>query len=81
MTASYPVKHNAHVIITGAAVQRKNRVTLVSKGQACEMQVVSKYSGFEHNDRDDFKKRVDDFLAKTKSAKPSEPAKAADAPK
>jgi hypothetical protein len=37
------------------------------------MQVVSNYSGFEHNDRDDFKKRVDESLAKLKSATPSEP--------
>jgi hypothetical protein len=45
------------------------------------MQVVSNYSGFEHNDREDFKKRVDDSLAKLKAAQPSEPAKPADAPK
>ena len=81
MTATYHVKHSAHVTITGAALQRKNRVTLVSKGPVCEMQVVSNYSGFEHNDRDDFKKRVDDSLAKLKAAKSSEPAKPADAPK
>jgi hypothetical protein len=81
MTASYQVKHSVHVTITGAVLQRKNRVTLVSKGPACEMQVVSNYSGFEHNDRDDFKTRVDDSLAKLKAAKPSEPAKPADAPK
>jgi hypothetical protein len=81
MTASYHVKHAVHVTITGAVLQRKNKVTLVSKGPACEMQVVSNYSGFEHNDREDFKKRVDDSLAKLKAAKPSEPAKPADAPK
>jgi len=81
MTASYQVKHSVHVTITGAVLQRKNRVTLVSKGPTCEMQVVSNYSGFEHNDRDDFKARVDDSLAKLKAAKPSEPAKPADAPK
>jgi hypothetical protein len=44
-------------------------------------EVVSNYSGFEHKDREDFKKRVDDPLAKLKAAKPSEPAKPADAPK
>jgi hypothetical protein len=81
MTAAYQVKHAAHVTITGAVLQRKNHVTLIPKGPACEMQVVSNYSGFEHNDRDDFKKRVDDSLAKLKAAKPSEPAKPADAPK
>ena len=78
MTASYHVKHAAHVTITGAVLQRKNRITLVSKGEACEMQVVSNYSGFEHNDRDDFKKRVDESLAKLKSAPPSQPAKQQD---
>ena len=78
MTASYKVKHSVHVTITGAALQRTNRVTLVPSGTGCEMQVVSNYSGFEHNDRDDFKNRVDESLAKTKAAKPSEPAKVAD---
>ena len=81
MTASYHVKHTVHVTITGAVLQRKNKVTLVSKGPVCETQVVSNYSGFEHNDREDFKKRVDDSLAKLKAAQPSEPAKPADAPK
>jgi len=70
MTASYKVKHAAHVTITGAVLQRTNKVTLVSQGTGCEMQVVSNYSGFEHNDRDDFKKRVDESLAKLKDAKP-----------
>jgi hypothetical protein len=42
---------------------------------------VSNYSGFEHNDRDDFKKRMDESLAKLKASKPSEPAKPADATK
>jgi len=78
MTASYQVKHAAHVTITGAVLQRKNHVTLVEKGATCEMQVVSNYSGFEHNDRDDFKKRVDESLAKLKSAPPSQPAKQQD---
>jgi hypothetical protein len=81
MTASYHVKHSVHVTMTGAALLRKNRVTLVPKGPACEMQLVSNYSGFEHNDRNDFKKRVDDSLAKLKAAKPAELARPADAPK
>jgi len=80
MTASYNVKHAAHVTITGALLQRTNKVTLVPKGTGCEMQVVSNYSGFEHNDRGDFKKRVDDYLAKPKTENPSEPAKPADSP-
>ena len=81
MTVSYHVKHSARVTVTGAVLQRKNHVTLVSEGPGCEMQVVSNYSGFEHNDRDDFKKRVDDSMAKLKAVKPSEPAKPVDAPK
>jgi hypothetical protein len=79
MTASYDVKHSAHVNISGAALQRTNHVTLVSKGTGCEMQVVSNYSGWEHNDKGDFKTRVDESLAKVKESKPSESAKPADA--
>ncbi|MGO9519224.1 MAG: hypothetical protein ACLPND_19495 [Candidatus Korobacteraceae bacterium] len=81
MTASYNVKHAAHVTITGAALQRTNHVTLVSKGTACEMQVVSNYSGFEHDDKGDFKKRVDESLAKLKAPTPSQPAKTPEANK
>jgi len=75
MTASYNVKHSAHVNVSGALLQRTNRVTLVSKGTECEMQVVSNYSGWEHNDRGDFKKRVDESLAKLQAATPAQPAK------
>ena len=75
MTASYDVKHAAHVTITGAALQRTNHVTLVPKGTGCEMQVVSNYSGFEHNDKGDFKTRVDEALTKLKAAQASQPAK------
>ena len=78
MTASYKVKHDVHVTVTGALLQRTNRVTLVSKGTGCEMQVVSNYSGFEHNDRGDFKDRVDAALAKPKSEPVSEAAKSSD---
>lgn len=77
MTAKYDVKHSAHVNISGAMLQRQNKVTLVPKGTACEMQVVSNYSGWEHNDQGDFKKRVEDAMAKPKTAPPSEPAAAA----
>jgi hypothetical protein len=66
MNASYNVKHAAHVNVTGAILQRTNHVTLVSKGTGCEMQVVSNFSGWEHNDQGDFKKRVDESLAKPK---------------
>jgi hypothetical protein len=78
MTASYDVKHSAHVNISGALLQRKNHVTLVSKGTGCEMQVVSNYSGWEHNDQGDFKTRVDESLAKLKGATPTASAKQAD---
>jgi hypothetical protein len=75
MTASYHVKHSVHASISGAALQRTNHINLIPKGAVCEMHVVSNFSGFEHNDRDDFKKRVDESLAKLKSATPSQPAK------
>jgi hypothetical protein len=69
------VKHSVHVTVTGTLLQRANHVTLISNGSACEMRVVSNYSGFEHNDREDFKKRVDESLAKLKAAAASQPAK------
>jgi len=74
--ADYEAKHEAHVTVTGAFTQRTNHVTLVAKGTGCEMEVVSNFSGWEHDDRGDFKKRVDDALVKPKDAKPAEPAKA-----
>ena len=43
------------------------------------MQVVSNYSGWEHNDQGDFKQRVEDAMAKIKAASTSQPAKPADA--
>lgn len=80
MHAEYKVKHAVHVNISGALLQRTNKVTLVPKGSGCEMQVVSNYSGWEHNDRDDFKTRVDQSLVKLKAVKPSEPETPAAAP-
>ncbi len=77
MTASYNVKHQIHITITETVLQRTNKVTLLSKGTGCEMQVVSNYSGVEHNDREDFKKRVDEALVKPIDPKPAEPAKPA----
>jgi hypothetical protein len=79
MTASYSVKHSAHVTITGALRQRPNTVSLSSKGTGCEMQVESNYSGFEHNDAGDFTKRVNESMAKRKGSTPSAPDKPADA--
>src|SRR5271167_4574957 len=81
MTAYYNVKHSAHVNVSGAILQRTNHVTLVPNGTGCEMQVVSNYSGWEHNDQGDFKTRVDQSLAKLKTSTPSGPAKPVDAGK
>lgn len=75
MSATYKVKHAAHVTVSGAVLQRANHVSLVSKGADCEMQVKSNYSGFEHNDSSDFRKRVEESFAKRKAAQPAEPAK------
>ncbi len=75
MTAAYKVKHNVHVTVTGALTQRTNHVALVSKGAECEMQVKSNYSGFEHDDSGDFRKRVEESFGKLKGVKPAEPAK------
>src|ERR1022692_1140125 len=77
MTAAYKVKHNVHVTVTGAVLQRANHVALVSKGTECEMQVKSNYSGFEHDDSGDFRKRVEESFAKLKGPKPAEPAQPA----
>jgi hypothetical protein len=71
MNADYNVKHSAHVNISGTLLQRKNHVKLAPQGTGCEMQVISNYSGWEHNDQGDFKQRVDDAL-KAKSTTPSQ---------
>ena len=81
MTADYNVKHSIHWSVIGAVNQGKNRVSLLPTGTTCEMSVVSMYSGLSHNDQGDFKKRVDEALAKLKAATPSQPAKPADAAK
>ncbi len=78
MTAAYQVKHSVHANVSGAVLQRTNHVKLVTKGTGCEMQVGSNYSGWEHNDRGDFKTRVDESLAKLQAGKPPEPAKPAE---
>lgn len=75
MKADYHVKHSVHASVSGTLLQRTNHVTLVPQGGACEMQIVSNFSGFEHNDREDFRKRVEEALAKPKSAPSSPPAK------
>jgi hypothetical protein len=73
MHADYQPKHSAHVNVSGVLLQRENHVTLISKGTGCEMQVVSNYSGWEHNDRDDFKTRVDQAMAMQKNATAAKP--------
>lgn len=81
MTADYNVKHSIHWSVIGAINQGKNHVSLSPIGTTCEMGVVSMYSGLSHNDQGDFKKRVDEALAKLKNAPPSQPAKPEDAAK
>jgi hypothetical protein len=81
LKADYQPKHSVHFDITGTVMQRMNHVTLVSKGTGCEMEVVSNWSGWGHEDQGDFKKRVDESLVKAKAASPAEPAKPAAAAK
>ena len=78
MTAEYNVKHSIHWSVIGAVNQGKNHVSLLPIGTTCEMSVVSMYSGLSHNDQGDFKKRVDEALAKLKIAPSSQPAKPED---
>jgi hypothetical protein len=64
--------------------KRINSVVLNAKGDAaCELQVQTAFSGLGNNDYGDFKKRVEDSLAKQKAAPPAAtpPAKPADADK
>ena len=48
---------------------------LNGKGDTCEMQVQTAYSGLAHNDEGDFKKRMDESLAKLQAEKPAETKK------
>jgi hypothetical protein len=69
LTASYNIGGN----LTG---KRVNTVLLNTAGTGCEMQIQTAYSGLGNNDAGDFKKRVDESLAKQKSTPPApEPAK------
>ncbi len=61
LTASYNIGGS----LTG---KRINTVLLNSQGDNCEMQIQTAYSGFVNNDAGDFKKRVDESLAKLKTA-------------
>jgi hypothetical protein len=55
--------------------KRINSVVLNAKGETCELQVQTAYSGLIHDDAGDFKKRVDESLAKQQAASPAAPAK------
>ncbi len=73
MSADYAPKHQVHFDVSGVLLQRENHVRLAPKGPGCEMQVVSNYSGWGHDDQSDFKKRVDAALAKTKGTTTAAP--------
>ena len=75
MTASYNIGGN----LTG---KRTNTVLLNPAGNGCEMQIQTAYSGLINNDASDFKKRVDESLAKIASspAPDAKPATSGDQP-
>ena len=68
MNADYQPKHEVHFEVSALIFQRENHARLSAKGTGCEMDVVSSFSGLEHDDQGDFKKRVDEALAKSKAA-------------
>jgi len=75
MTASF-------VIGGSLGGKRINSVVLNGKGDTCEMQVQTAFSGLAHNDEGDFKKRVDASLAQQQQApQPAPPDKKADSEK
>ncbi len=69
MTASY----NIGGYLGG---KRTNSLVLNTKGNECELQTQTVYSGLTHNDAGDLKKRVEESLAKLQKAAdtPSQPA-------
>lgn len=68
LTASF----NIGGTLTG---KRINSVVLNGKGDTCEMQVQTAFSGLANNDAGDFKKRVDASLARQQAAPAGEPEK------
>ena len=69
MTASYNIGG-------GLGGKRINSLVLNSKGaSSCELQTQTAFSGLAHNDAGDFKKRVEESLAKLKGTKPDTTAK------
>lgn len=70
MTATYSMG------LGSAGQKRTNSVVLNVKDEnSCEMVTQSGFSGLGNNDAGDFKKRVDESLAKLKAAPPAAPAK------
>ncbi len=69
LTASY----NIGGVLTG---KRINSVVLNSQGSNCEMQIQTAYSGIGNNDAGDFKKRVDESLARLKTENGGQPVPA-----
>jgi hypothetical protein len=70
MTATYSMG------IGSIGQKRVNSVVLNGKGDSsCEMQTQSGFSGLGNNDAGDFKKRVDESLAKQQASQPAPPAK------
>ncbi len=68
MTASF-------IIGSTLSGRRVNSAVLTAKGDSCEMQVQSTYSGLTHHDAEDFKARVDASLAQQQPSQPAPPAK------
>jgi hypothetical protein len=79
LSADYQPKHSVHVDVSGVLLQRMNHVRLVPKGSGCEMQVVSNYSGWGHDDKSDFRKRIDEAINHPNTATPPPDAKGAPA--
>lgn len=79
MNADFQPKHDVHFDVSGVILQRENHVRLAPKGPGCEMDVVSNYSGWGHDDQGDFKKRVEASLAKIKSGTTTAPEKPSEA--
>src|ERR1700674_123880 len=67
MTASY----NIGGTLSG---KRTNSLVLNGKGNSCEMQVQTAYTGLAHNDEGDLKKRVEESLKKLQAEPPEKPA-------
>lgn len=60
--------------------KRINSLVLNPKGDKCELQVQTAYTGLIHDDAGDFKKRVEQSLAKLKETQPAAPAAPAQKP-